>query len=197
MALDVIILAAGRSSRSTIPKPLRPFDAKPWIVELVRSWRSLGADRVLVCWNPAFPVPTGLDRAPVRVVRNPDTDMGPMRSVQLAVSALGDPGPVTAITPVDCPPPTQGMLAMLGEHLAGHPAVHPEYRGKGGHPVLASPECLRASLREDPATARLDDFLKRQGALRFPVDDPTVALNLNDDESWQAWLVSHLKEPSA
>ncbi len=82
------------------------------------------------------------------------------------------------------------MVGLLLRSLAGHEAVHPEYAGKGGHPVLLTPSCLLAIMGEDPARSRLDDFLKRQGALRLPVDDPTVVLNWNDDPSWQAWLES-------
>ena len=187
---DVIILAAGRSSRSAIPKPLRSFGSEPWVVALARMWGKLGASRVLAVWNPAFPVPDEARFVGLHTIPIPETDLGPLRSLQIASSHLRSPMPRIFITPIDCPPPDPAMTKLLTRSLGNHAAVHPEYRGKGGHPVLVARGLLTAIAAQDPARTRLADFLKLQGALRLPDDDPTVAMNWNDDASWQAWLDS-------
>ncbi len=185
---DAILLAAGRSARSTTPKPLRCVGDEPWIITVARAWRRIGASRVLAVWNPAFPPPRLARDAALEIVPNPETDLGPVRSLQAAVRHPGEPAPFAFVTPIDCPPPTPTLADLLLRSIGDRPAAHPEYLGKGGHPVLVTRGLLERISPLDPAVTRLDELLRHQGALRLAVDDPTVVLNWNDDASWQAWL---------
>lgn len=195
-AFSALILAAGASSRAEGPKALRQYRGTPWIAHVVRAWRRLGAARVAVVWNPAVAMDwmddmdtmDGMDR--VGVVLNRSVELGPLYSVQLGLRELGDAGTV-AVSPVDVPPPSRAMMDSLMRESEGRAAVHPEFSGKGGHPLLMRAELFPQVLALDPVADRLDHFLKRAGALRLTVSDASVVLNLNDEDAWRRWFASN------
>jgi CTP:molybdopterin cytidylyltransferase MocA len=91
---------------------------------------------------------------------------------------------------------------MLANALAPEvDAVIPSVEGRGGHPVLLSPE-FAASLRDlswEAAAARLDVQLQRlppERLRRVPVQDVQVRLNLNSQEAFAAWEETLDKAPS-
>lgn len=183
-APDVVVLAAGRSSRMGEPKGLVSVEGRPWIVRQLDALRAhrvvlvLGADRDRYVRE----VPDLTARAVVVV--NPDPDRGPFSSLQEGLAAA-TPGAPVFVLPVDVPAPSrpvwEALDAALGQTAA---AAVPRFEGRGGHPVLLGPAFI-AHLRALPASARLDEELRNlQGLRNVPVTDPRVRLNLNAPEDW-------------
>jgi molybdenum cofactor cytidylyltransferase len=186
---EVIVLAAGRSSRMGEPKGLVPFRGRPWLLSQLdaieraggRVVLVLGADREL--YRGALP---DLDRR-ARVVFNDDPDRGPFSSLQCGLAAVPPDAPVFVL-PVDVPAASPAVWGALREALTGKGegagAAVPEYEGRGGHPVLLAP-ATAANLRLRPATSRLDAELTALPlVIRVPVKDPAVRLNLNAPQDW-------------
>jgi len=55
----------------------------------------------------------------------------------------------------------------------------PVYEGRRGHPVLLSAETLDEVARLDPATGRLDQFLRGRAVIEVPVNTDVIFANLN------------------
>ncbi|HEX3345611.1 MAG TPA: NTP transferase domain-containing protein [Polyangiaceae bacterium] len=187
---DVVLLAAGRSSRMGQPKGLFPHRGRPWLesqlaaVEGRRAVVVLGLDRAL--YLAALP---GLASRPgVVVAVNPDPDRGPFSSLQVGLAALGAPAVAPVfVLPVDVPaasaPTWRALEDALGPTLD---AAIPTHEGRGGHPVLLAPPFVAQLGRRDPASpdSRLDALLRLAKAILVPVGDPRVRLNLNAPEDW-------------
>jgi CTP:molybdopterin cytidylyltransferase MocA len=190
--VDVVILAAGRSSRMGEPKGLVLVDGRPWIA---RQLDALGGRRAIVVLghdrDRYLELLLGLGRS-VDLVTNPDPDRGPFSSLQEGLLAV-EPGRPAFVLPVDVPaaaPPVWIALeTALGEAPGDADAVVPVFEGRGGHPVLLGSAFVgRLLARPDPAAGRLDEELRalaEGGRLaRVPVDDPRVRLNLNAPGDW-------------
>jgi molybdenum cofactor cytidylyltransferase len=192
-APDVVILAAGRSSRMGQPKGLVRLpggernDARPWITHQLDALPAepsrrvvlvLGADRDLYLRA----VPDLASRAVVVV--NPDPDRGPFSSLQEGLAAA-TPGAPVFVLPVDVPAPSPPVWEALDAAVRdGAAAAVPRFEGRGGHPVLLSPAFI-AHLRARPPSSRLDEELRLLRDLcHVSVTDRTVRLNLNAPEDW-------------
>jgi molybdenum cofactor cytidylyltransferase len=162
------------------PKGLVVFEGRPWIETQLDA---LAGRRVVVV--------LGQDRArylealpalgPL-VVANPDPDRGPFSSLQVGLGLVA-PGPAFVL-PVDVPAPSPSVWASLEDALRPDAdAVLPVFDGRGGHPVLLAASFIPLLLSRDPSS-RLDRELAAARAVRVPVDDPRVRLNLNAPEDW-------------
>jgi CTP:molybdopterin cytidylyltransferase MocA len=196
---EVVVLAAGRSSRMGEPKGLVRVDGRPWILHQLDALAGrrvvvvLGEDRARyeeVVPSLAARVP------PATVVVNPAPDRGPFSSLQVGLAALaGGPAASRArsvaafVLPVDVPAASADVWTALEAALGdrdGIDAAVPEHEGRGGHPVLLAPSLL-ARLGTAPASSRLDELLRAlpPGRLRrVQVGDPRIRLNLNAPEDW-------------
>lgn len=184
--VDVIVLAAGRSSRMGEPKGLVQVRGRSWLdVQLDaieraggRSVVVLGADRQL--YRQALP---DLERRAL-VALNEDPDRGPFSSLQCGLAMVRAGAPVFVL-PVDVPAASPSVWQDLQCALQGGvDAVVPELEGRGGHPVLLAGSTV-VHLRSRPDTSRLDvELAALPRVVRFPVKDPLVRLNLNAPLDW-------------
>jgi molybdenum cofactor cytidylyltransferase len=186
--VDVVVLAAGRSSRMGEPKGLVSFCGRPWILAQLDAVERAGGRVVLVLgadrerYLQALP-----DLAQrVRLTFNDDPDRGPFSSLQCGLSVVAASGAdaLAFVLPVDVPAAYPAVWGALRAALGGADAAIPELDGRGGHPVLLSPATV-AHLLARPAGSRLDvELAALPRVLRVPVSDPRVRLNLNAPQDW-------------
>jgi molybdenum cofactor cytidylyltransferase len=185
---DVVLLAAGRSSRMGEPKGLVLFAGRPWIEAQLAA---LDGRRVTVVLGHDGArylevIPDLAKRA--EVVVNPDPDRGPFSSLQVGLAAVRGSAPAPVfVLPVDVPAASAGVWRALEEALdPGLDAAIPVFEGRGGHPVLLASPFIGRLCSRDPASpeARLDVELRLAKARRVPTDDPRVRMNLNAPEDW-------------
>jgi CTP:molybdopterin cytidylyltransferase MocA len=187
-APDVVVLAAGRSSRMGEPKGLVVLDGRPWITRQLDAPALSGRRVVLVLGADRDRYLREVPDLPTRavVVVNPDPDRGPFSSLQQGLSAV-PPDEPAFVLPVDVPaasPPVWEALEAAAALESGAAAAVPSFQGRGGHPVLLGPSFI-AHLRALPPSARLDEELRNLQSLRHvPVTDGAVRLNLNAPEDW-------------
>ncbi|HEX8789893.1 MAG TPA: nucleotidyltransferase family protein [Polyangiaceae bacterium] len=186
MLPEVIVLAAGRSSRMGEPKGLWAIGGKPWLEHQLDAIEALGAEAVLVLGfdreRYLQALPELEDRA--SVVVNPAPEHGPFSSLQCGLRVSGAPA---FVLPVDVPAPVADVWRALHAGLTERvDAVVPIHEGLGGHPVLLSPALVTHVLGL-AADSRLDHVLRGWDPLRIgriPVLDRRVRLNLNAPEDW-------------
>jgi molybdenum cofactor cytidylyltransferase len=183
---DVVLLAAGRSSRMGEPKGLVAFAGRPWIETQLAALA--GRRAVVVLGHDA---PRYLEAIPdlarrFEVVVNPDPDRGPFSSLQVGLAAVRASAPAFVL-PVDVPAASAAVWDALEEALGPEvDAAVPAFEGRGGHPVLLAPPFIARLRGRDPASpgARLDVELRSAMACQVPTDDPRVRMNLNAPEDW-------------
>ena len=190
-----ILLAAGRSRRMGAFKPLLPFGAQTVIETCINSLVAAGCDEiVVVLGHRAEEVRARVSHLPVRFALNDETGSEMGVSIARGVEAL-DAGERAAgavlIALADHPAVTAGEIVEVcaAHRRTGARLVLPEWRGRGGHPVLVSLS-FRASLLNLDSTGGLRALFEAHAGevLRVPVASPYVA---RDMDTWEDYRALH------
>lgn len=176
---QVVVLAAGRSSRMGHPKALSDLGGERALERVVATCETAGLPLPLVVLGEHEAVVRAalphLD-ARMRWVRNPRPEAGRTGSLQRGLAAAS--APVVLVLPVDHPLVAPETL----RRLVGTPGawVVPEHAGRGGHPLKLADVAL-AAVQSAPPTTPLRDVPAMMGleVVRLPVDDPGVLQNLD------------------
>ena len=178
-AMDAIILAAGASSRMGRPKALLLRRGQTFLARAIQAARCSGALRVLVVVAPphADLLAGEVERWGGQVVRNPNPELGQVRSMAVGLEAAR--GAAALIAPVDVPDwnPATGALLLA----AAGDAVHiPIFGGTRGHPIRV-PLRLAAALHDaQPDESARDVFARlRVPQIQHAVEDPGVLLDVD------------------
>ncbi len=187
--VDVLILAAGESSRMGEPKAFLPFPGKPGEDFLGQVLSVYAAEGL----QPAVVLPASIQRSmpdrygatplPRQIVFNDRQDLGRIHSVRLGLASLRPRGWVI-IQDVDRPFVTGELIAALIRARSKGVTV-PTYSGVRGHPVLLSEAVAHAVfLDKRPATLReaLEPFPHRELAWR----DAKCDVNVNTPDALAA-----------
>lgn len=138
----------------------------------------------------------------LQLLENPSPELGPLSSLAQAGSWIESATdfPAAFYLPIDTPVPSATVLHALAQAMGdGICAVQPQFDNRGGHPVLLSRGYLRELTTLDTSSpdSRLDWQIRRQqaigAALRVPVTDSRVLLNLNDSDSWERYFRSETR----
>jgi molybdenum cofactor cytidylyltransferase len=195
-----VILAAGESSRMGRDKALLPWppqtEGQPpkdtFLSAAIKSF-DLYADFVVVVAGA-----NTRNLAPIvyangaSIVTNPDPSRGQFSSLQVGLHELLNRGRDAAmITLVDRPPAQPVIIHHLRAAFEEAPrniwAVVPEFSGRRGHPFIAGREMIEAFLRA-PVTGNARDIQhQHQEHIQYlPVDDASIAMNINTPEDYAA-----------
>jgi CTP:molybdopterin cytidylyltransferase MocA len=204
----LILLAGGQSSRMGTPKGLVDYQGQPWLLEqLSRFEAASGKEAVIVL---GFHQEQYFERIPwlrgardeasvqsglaVSVVVNKTPEFGQFSSLQRAIPFILEKGWSGAfVLPVDVPGPQREVYSRLGAGFNNElDVVIPQYRSKGGHPVLLSRRFLGRliSLPVADNEARLDKQIRAlspEQVAKVRVRDPQVCLNINTLEEFRAF----------
>jgi molybdenum cofactor cytidylyltransferase len=196
-----VLLAAGRSRRMGAFKPLLPFGAQTVIETCVNNLLAAGVGEVVVVvGHRAEEVRARLAHLPVRFALNAAVGSEMGVSIARGVEALS-PGGVAGETAAgallvalaDHPAVTAREIGevMAAHRQTGARLVVPEWRGRGGHPVLVDLR-LRASLLNLDEAGGLRALFERHAGevLRLPVASPFVA---RDMDTWEDYRALHLE----
>lgn len=176
-----VVLCAGASRRMGSPKGLLPLRGVPllrWHADALAARTS----RVIVVLGPDPGAHTATLPTSSAVVVNEDwAHTGMIDSLRLALIAADVRGPAL-VTPVDVAPARPATLDALLE--AGAPAVPIDAHGRPGHPVLLDAPMV-ALIRTAAPEGGLRTLLRT--TRQVEVDDPWVAQDFDDPESWRAF----------
>ena len=157
--VECVVPAAGRSARMGDWKPLLPFRGAAIIEAVVRVALEACERVILVTGYRAEELEGVFVGEPrVSVVRNPAWETGMFCSQQQGIARVRSDR--FFITPGDMPLVGAAVYRALLASSAAE-AVFPVFRGMRGHPVLLSRDVGQAALREDPATGRMLDIVRR------------------------------------
>lgn len=182
MRAQVIVLAAGASTRMGRPKALTDLRGAPALARIVEACEATGLPRPLVVLGAAHDavraaLPALEDR--VSYVHNPRPEAGRTGSLQCGLAASSASS--VLVLPVDHPLVAPGTFALLAARP--EPWVVPTHGGRGGHPLKLSDLALSA-VQSAPPSVALRDIPAMVGleVTRVAVDDPGVLANLDTPE---------------
>jgi molybdenum cofactor cytidylyltransferase len=179
--IEAIVLAAGRSSRSSHYKMTLPLGDKTLIEHTVDTLLEICSKVIVVTGYNSQECQKLLEhRRGVLITLNPDFAKGMFSSVQQGIKELQSD--TFFIIPGDQPmvqPQTlTRILATDGD------IVNPSFKGKKGHPVLFRNDC-RQGILDMPKEGILRDFIHNRGAEVVDVEDEGILLDIDTDEDYE------------
>lgn len=192
-SVAAVLLAAGRSRRMGAFKPLLPFGRRSVVGACVANLLGAGAREVVVVvghrGDEVRAALAGESRVRFAVNDEVGSEMGV--SIARGVEAVSDEAKALLVALVDQPavPPQTIRSLIEARGRTGARLVVPEWRGRGGHPVL-----IDLALREELLSLAPERGLRalfdahRAETLRLPADSPFVA---RDMDTWDDYVALH------
>ena len=175
--IDVILLAAGRSSRLGQPKALVDVDGQPLIQRLMNRLHQLNAE-VTVVTNTDLLADIMLLCPSAHVVLNPDPEKGRTGSVQCGLASIlernGRLPKKALLVPVDRP---GWSVELVGNLLKSETSACPVWNNRGGHPLLMVGDDVKAVYLAE-GDAPLSSLVQRKP---IPVHFPWLHLNIDTE----------------
>ena len=186
-----MVLAAGRSRRMGAFKPLLPFGSQTVIESSIANLRAGGVgETIVVVGHRGDEIRAKLKTAGVSFVVNPEADTPMGTSIALGISQVSEEFGAVLIQPADHPAvPASIIKLILRAWESGATLVQPEYKGRGGHPVLIDRKHFDELLHLDTNRGLRGFFEKhRPEVRRLRVDSPFIA---RDMDTWEDYLALH------
>jgi molybdenum cofactor cytidylyltransferase len=187
-----ILLAAGRSRRMGAFKPLLPFGKTTVIRSCLNNLRAGSVeDVVVVAGHRAAELRASLNEVEsIHFVINPDPQSEMSSSIACGVHALPATARAVLIALTDQPAiPPSVIQRVLDAWRAGSRLVIPQYKERGGHPVLVGLEFREQLLSLDPQRGLRAFFDAHQDqVLRLRVDSSYIARDL---DTWDDYAALH------
>lgn len=186
--IAALLLAAGRSTRMGVLKPLLPLCRSTAIEEAVARFRQAGVeDLTAVVGFAADKLIPVLDRIGVKWVLNADYDLGMLSSVLAGLKDLHSGVRAFFLLPADIPliKPETIRALIRAYHDRSAPVIHPAFLGVRGHPPLISRDCVSGldAAREGGMRAHLLEHEDR--AVEVAVADEGILLDCDTPEDYR------------
>lgn len=195
MKIAAVILAAGKSERMGIPKPLLPIGGSTFLNTIIESLKKAGLEEIItVLGHNAGEIRSQLP-AGVKSVMNKNYERGQLSSLKVGLRVLPPDEGAFLMVLVDHPLVSEATYKTITKHLArGAPIVLPTYRGKRGHPVGFNSKYIK-ELMEAPEDIGARFVIRNNidNLMELPVDDKNVICNINTKEEYERYKKSILK----
>ncbi len=193
--IAAILLAAGRSRRMGVYKPLLPFGNRTIIEACVDNFQRAGIENIIVVIpvHRTEEMRSRLAHLQVGFAVNPDEESEMSDSIARGVEQLSSATQAFFIALADQPmiPPAVIQMMLDERRRTGARIIAPEYGGRGGHPVLIDFE-LREELLHLDAKRGLRALLDKHTneMQRVVVDTEFVTRDL---DTWDAYQALHME----
>ena len=182
MSVTVVLLAAGRSSRTSKLKQLYKVNGTYLINHQIEGIRDYGYDVAVVLGYRSEIIAPHLPKD-LQVIDNPHYENGMFSSVKAAFKVLN--ASALIFCHIDRPLAEQSVF----EHLlqSRHAIATASYRGTKAPPIMIQSSMKKALLESD--ATRLDHWIEStQKAEHIEVDDEKVLFNANTDETLRRYF---------
>ena len=187
-----ILLAAGHSRRMGAFKPLLPFGKTTVIGSCVDNLRAGGVqDIIVVAGHRASDLKASLvELDAIHFVLNPDPQSEMSSSVACGVRALPASTRAVLIALADQPAIPPGIISrLINQWRLGAKLIIPQFKERGGHPVLVDLEFRDQLLTLDPQGGLKALFdAHRDQVQRLKVDSSYIARDL---DTWDDYAALH------
>jgi len=177
----ILLLAAGKSSRTNIPKQFVKVEEKPLLLWLIRKLKLLEPIKIY-CVVGAYKdkIISMIEKENIEIIINNDFNKGMMSSIKLGIKNIKEEK--VFILPVDCPVTNKNIYI----ELLKYDLAFPVYNKSGGHPVIISKKYFKDIINN---AYRLDKWLNNQNDLvKININNVDILLNLNTDEKIERFI---------
>lgn len=188
-----IILAGGKSDRFGSPKPFLRFDQNhSFVSKLIDVYSQFDCGEIVLVLNKNFAdefakaeklEPNGK----LKVVYNNRQELGRFFSLKLGLRSLCRTN-FCFIQNIDNPFTNAELLKKLYEAKESNAYAAPEHKGEGGHPILVSPEIVKALSGETDYSINLREYLKPFKKIPVESDDGLLLVNINTKEDYEKYF---------
>jgi len=189
--IAAVVPAAGMSSRMGAFKPLLPFGDTSVVATCIKTLRAASVDEiVVVVGHRANELREHLKEANVKFAFNPDPESQMSASIVRGVEQVSSDAGALLIALVDHPAVSRETVEqVINEWQSGAKFVQPEFKGRGGHPVLIDLSYRGELLKLDPQNGLRAFFAAyRADVRRVAVDAPYVACDM---DTWEDYARLH------
>jgi CTP:molybdopterin cytidylyltransferase MocA len=184
----VVILAAGKSTRMGTPKFMLNFNSTCTFLEkIIEDYRIFGCKEIITVLNPESVKILNKTRSEIvdyeQITINPFPEKEKLLSVQIGLKAIKN-NVMAFIHPVDNPYVNHFVLSRLLEKSNVGDYQIPDYKGKGGHPILISGKIIEKIKNLENAELNLKLFLSGFEQCRVDVNFKNILLNINKKEDY-------------
>jgi len=177
-----VVLSAGRSGRMGAHKALLPFPGVgTYMSHIIDSYMASGIRTLALVVAPTIPTELYEGIPGVRIVRNPDPDLGRAHSLRLGLAAL-PPARYCFVQNIDNPFVDPELIGALNAAREEAPYITPEHQGQGGHPVLIGRPLIELVQADEGTDTPLNLLFFGSARHRVPTADPRVLANINTPE---------------
>lgn len=190
-AIGVIILAAGDSSRMGQCKFLLPMhNGLSFYENIVKIFWEYGLKNIVVITQKKHvkaleDLSIKSDVKP-RIVVNEQPENERFYSLQLGINALEDVE-YCFIHNADVPFLDMETLELMNLNKEKANLICPEYKGKGGHPILVNKNVLRQVLNS-PIDSNLKDVLKSQKRWNVSIENELLTVDIDTPEDYKKYF---------
>jgi molybdenum cofactor cytidylyltransferase len=175
---DVIILAAGLSSRFPGSKPLFKLNNKTIIENIIDNLSGICYNIIVVCGYKANEMKTVLNKyGNVQTVVNKNYSDGMFSSILAGIKYVKADS--FFVIPSDMPLVKKETYNTLLETEGD--IIIPSYNGKKGHPVLMNSKFI-PELLVKKSNSNFSDFIKKKGFNLVEVNDAGILIDIDTEE---------------
>ena len=187
--ISAVILAAGRSIRMGLLKPLLPLCGQTIIERVIGLFRQTGiSDILVVVGHQAESITPLLKKQGIRWAVNDHYDEGMFSSIQTGVKSLSEKCPAFFLIPADMPfvLPSTVMKLKDAYYNSNMDICHPCHGKRRGHPPLIS-AALIPSILAFPEPGGMRTLLHRFEATSMNVacDDPGILIDMDTPDDYE------------
>jgi molybdenum cofactor cytidylyltransferase len=189
---SVIILAAGKSSRIGLPKlSLRYNENKIFIEHIVNEYETFGCKEIVIVVNESgsnFLTENKIQFSDnVKITINKYPEWHRFYSLKTGAKRLSEVSTVF-IHNVDNPFVNHVVLNELLGNTNKADYINPEFKGKGGHPILLSKKIVEDMIATKEDQIHFKEYLNKYPKKKVQVDDEKVLVNINTKDDYRQYF---------
>ena len=188
--ISAIILSSGLSERMGQPKALLNWDRSTTFIEkIIGEFERFGCKQIICMINENIE-PTCksmLVSENVKFVVNHHPDWGRFYSIRTGLNEIID-SDYCFIHNVDNPFVKRSIVKKLCEFRNPESWCSPEFKGRGGHPVLLSNSIIKKIVEVEDLSTTLADLLSAYPRVRVEVDNDFILRNINSPEDYASYF---------
>ncbi len=185
---SAIILAAGYSGRMGQHKALLEYEANRCFArKIADDFLAFGCNRVIMVTNPMVAEnikEEDFNLNDISLVVNTKPELGRFYSLSLGLSDI-EPNQHIFVTNVDNPMVSDQALFIMADNAGKAYYIFPVYRGRGGHPILLSPEIIALIKKETTYDYNIKEYLSRFSKIGVEVNDESILININSPAEYE------------
>jgi len=190
MPIGAVILAAGKGSRMGLPKwQLKMPNGDYFYISLVEIFKEFECETVLVINEQDYiKLAPQLNSQNISYAVNSRLDLGRSYSLQCGLKILSS-ADFCFVHNIDNPYLSSDLLKTLKARIGNFDYALPEYKGKGGHPLLINSKIINRILSVENSFTDFREVLAEFNGIRVPFNQPEILLNINTPEDYEKFMI--------